>query len=778
MYDDMTISQQSCLVEFLRAIADGERLAEQARCRLCEVRDFDPYDAFKKLQGGWHKQRGWLSAMDLHGWLGSQPHHLSHAPLEEVASMMTPYVNVHGELRYEGFLRLVLPKESSNGWLKEMALVRSSQASAFETNPEKIGAEAAYRICQVIEAEVDMNRHLKFHRGTLRELGVHKDAILRFLDSDQGVCAGLGGLISPGAVRGVLVARLQAMTPPQCDALLRRINPTGACLASFSDLLKYLSPPMPPFMPTFASSAELQAYSSPRIREAPLSPRSPARSPERLSMGAGSPWKNDLGAPTTPLVKTTVDTSFFSPASPYRQDTYADYHTPRGVRSSSWSSPAGRRNFDNPHTDLPNLKRPWSPGRKPYDLYDYAAYGKISPRGNSPDRYSPLGMASTQASSPPGSPLSPRSGSRRPTWWPASMSYLPASPLHDPGLNASFSSTSPAGYRRQSLDFSPAAWPSPSRYPNVLSEAKRSLLEAVLRKMAAQAEGDARLEDAKALLPSSCTIEAVFATLDRHSKGYVSDTDLWQFTQDFGGSASFSSLVALLHEVHLRQPKASFCVQPGRLTLREFGTLVLPIFSPELEAIQKCDSDIAARTELYLSRNSEPCPTCGARVQRSASAAGCPTVRCVFCGTSFRCFKVVGDYSWDGPAPALPEWPLTVNSQYHVSRLLANAARAAEDLERDRTTLSLAPGMDLGMLSDIFNHMADGRSTISEAGLRRAFLTHGLIVGEKELRLLCQRYGSGSAWSSHGSVKLPDEILFPDFARQLQPHKASSLLYR
>lgn len=64
---------------------------------------------------------------------------------------------------------------------------------------------------------------------------------MQFLDAEQGVCAGMGGLIAPRAVRHLLVDRLQALNATQCDAFLRRINPRGACLVSFEELEKYLS---------------------------------------------------------------------------------------------------------------------------------------------------------------------------------------------------------------------------------------------------------------------------------------------------------------------------------------------------------------------------------------------------------------------------------------------------------------------------------------------------------------------------------------------------------
>merc|ERR1711879_651144 len=79
-------------------------------------------------------------------------------------------------------------------------------------------------------------------------------------------------------------------------------------------------------------------------------------------------------------------------------------------------------------------------------------------------------------------------------------------------------------------------------------------IEAVLSTIAAQADGDARVEDAKQMLPSVCSLQAVFNTLDRRRVGFVTDMGLSQFMRDGGKDVSFSSIGTLIREVQLRQP--------------------------------------------------------------------------------------------------------------------------------------------------------------------------------------------------------------------------------
>lgn len=286
-------------------------------------------------------------------------------------------------------------------------------------------------------------------------------------------------------------------------------------------------------------------------------------------------------------------------------------------------------------------------------------------------------------------------------------------------------------------------------------------------------------EDAKALLPSECTLEAIFVALDRCVKGYVADADLWMLLQDFGAAASFASLCALARETQLRRCYDQDSA-PGRLSLRDLAILVLPANSEAFEAVCAAASDSEARSALYLLRHSEACPRCGVRVQRDGDAAGCPNVTCPICNATFHCFCVVGDrdkrwFHQGGEA----EMTLTPNGKYQVHRLICTAARIAEDLDLDRRGLARhLPGesCDLAVLSEAFNVLARDRPAaagFSQPDLRRAFAELGLHLAEDELQLLWRRYHAPRPEGAASSKLVP----FCDFSRQLRPHAAGSLVH-
>jgi len=304
--------------------------------------------------------------------------------------------------------------------------------------------------------------------------------------------------------------------------------------------------------------------------------------------------------------------------------------------------------------------------------------------------------------------------------------------------------------------------------------------------MARQGRFDAQLEGAKSALSSDCTVEAAFAVLDRHQKGFVSETDLILFAQDFdrgGGaatsSASYSGLRALVREAQLRRSYDAGVV-PGRFSFRDLAVVMLPAEQKELDSVLGTANDSEARSVLYLLRHSEPCPRCGIRVQRDAEAAGCPSVTCPICGTLFRCFCVMGDRHTrprrgsygavsfaDGSCGG--EGQLSRHGRHQLFRFLAVAARVAEDLDLDRRGLATKPAAcDLASLGDAFAALAAGRASFVEADLRWAFNELGVALTEHELRLLWLRY---AAPRPPDGVR-PRQIAFADFARQLRPGSA------
>lgn len=738
--------------------------------------------------------------------------------------MISPHADRLGELRYEDFLRFVLPAQPEHSWLREVASARCSQpvTKASTTCPCHDGADSgkfapdvAFWLCQLFESEIDLCRRLKFHRKSLRELMVHKEAVLRFLDSEQGVCAGMGGLLSPAAVRAVLVDRLHALTRPQCAALLRRINPSDTCLAAFENLAKYLSPPPPPLETLLPATSGLGQASR-------------CQSSERLGPGryttaaarqahAGSPWDRASSplrttAPAPPRLREPLGPQQArAPHGPRRSPSPARDGWTSRQRPDSWIDGAASP-VRSPQASCYSPSQPWGPNshrrssssaaapaalEEPVAASAWASgsFSKDKPEPRTPERRSFGCIDSTRLTAGPDLPSSPSrdwasnsffSNAARPLAEPCADSWLGRSnspqrrsnsmpPGRRPApwqartpqaLNSSWAageeSTDQAWWRR-STEVEPVVGPA--------TEAEEPSSQ-TLRAMARQAEFDAQLEDAKALLPRGCALEAMFSMLDRGHKGYLSDMDLWQFDQDFGGPTSFASFCSLVSEVRLvRQAKQPWqppssdqgadAALPGRLSLRDLGLVIYPSGSQEYDALRAADSDDEAKSILYLLRNSDPCPGCGLRAQRNADAAGCPSVTCPACGTAFRCFSVVRD---GVPLSAPQAEPVPAAARHQLHRLLSSAARLADALETDRRRLAQRLTSFGCSLGGVFSAIAGGRSVLGAADLRRALLRCGLQLPEHELGLLWRRY------SPPGATAVEPW----DFARQLQPRGAAA----
>jgi len=780
--------QEAALLALLRVAADGELVAEQMRCRLCESYDFDPYELFKCLQGTWCSQKGWINTHDLHRWLTGQPHGLAKVSVDDVAGLMALYEMQPGEIRYEGFLRIVLPKDPANSWLKDAAMMRSSQGAYRPgTMDGRVLPEVAYRLCLLFENEVDICRHLKFHRNYLLDLGIDRLVILRFFDSDPGASS-LSGLISQMGMRRILVEKLGALTFAQCEALLRRINPSGSSLTTVDELYKVL---------LLGLVGQSHVMLSPRrsVIE-PFSLYGDARTATPLA------WKEHRELAASPL---KVVPRTWSP-----------------LRGVDWQ--AGSRSAD----VGVDFSRDWSPSRFGFAFADSGTAYKVALAEDSNSCYTPLrdsprsasrggykipdvtcpGLGSTRASTNDFCLTSPplyAPGSRAASAWPrfedrpASWAALETrvrgttqlgamSPISPRALRRSWSPSSPMrepvsprlearSVLRASSPISPRALRSNfeghlspralrANFEGVvpgISESRdwrSQIVQRVMGVMMCQAELDSQAEDAKSLLAASTTLESIFATLDRFHKGYITDTDLCQYSQDFGGLGGFGLFSTLMHEVLLRRPRDASAF-PGRLNLRELVMLVLPVATQEQEAALAASSDAELRSILYLLRHSEPCPRCSIRVQRDADSAGCPSVTCPVCGTVFRCFVVVGDIYNGVSAESAP---LPVATQYQLFRLLDTAARVADELEQGRKRLQLVLNGEggLGVLSSAFSYIADGRPAFLMGDLRRALFSQDILVSEHQLGLLWRRY------APHGGI----EVSFSEFLRQLKPRES------
>eukprot|EP00930_Biecheleria_cincta_P020242 TRINITY_DN15266_c0_g1_i1.p1 TRINITY_DN15266_c0_g1~~TRINITY_DN15266_c0_g1_i1.p1 ORF type:complete len:1254 (-),score=117.23 TRINITY_DN15266_c0_g1_i1:37-3798(-) len=308
-------------------------------------------------------------------------------------------------------------------------------------------------------------------------------------------------------------------------------------------------------------------------------------------------------------------------------------------------------------------------------------------------------------------------------------------------------------------DFAPHLAYEPLWTPEGTSATNR-ILKYVVQTAMRQAASDAATEDAKVLLPKDCPATALFNTLDDLRKGYIIDADLSKLIQAFRGETPFSSVCALIQEIQLRRCYSQQAY-PGRLSFREFASLIFPIGSKEYEALRACVSDTDAKSILYLVQNSTLCPKCGYSLQRASDSRACPEVECANCRTTVTCLHVAGDKSSlrDGWSDESGATRLSVDARQTLHRFIVAAANSAEELEKDRIRLATLLGYDATALSDVFNFLAQGRSKFTLADLRRSLSYLEIRASERDLDLFWKRY------AARGETA----VTFNDFLRQLKP---------
>ncbi|CAJ1395785.1 unnamed protein product [Effrenium voratum] len=590
----------------------------------------------------------------------------------------------------------------------ELAL---SRGGAMEVYFEKrLLPEVSYRFCQLFLLELDFVNRLRFHQRSLRQAAVSGHSVMKYLDAEEGFCAGMGGLLCASAVRAVLQRGVlgcsRPMEPLLCDALLKRINPTDAAFFPGDNLGRLLDLVVPN-SGTYTSWADRS-----------WADRSLDRSMDRLDR-----WEREFRL--SPARATSPARRASSPArSPARSP---DRSFDRSFERSFEMSPK------TPSTPLPDYLTPDLRRKKLFDSWA------------SPVRaaYSPMSELSTQD---PGLSMD--------------RSFLDYQSPTSPYASA-LRASSPFRAGSASPGPSPALG-GPTRSSLFLGSREHHAMQQTLQVMARQAKLDSQVEDLKSLLPACCTTEEVFAELDDTLRAsYVSLSDVRRFMFSFGFTVKYANFSALVNELHLRRKiftrhslKGSLML-PDSLDLRDIAVLSLPLSSEACQAVMSSSTDEEARSVLYLLRTSEACPGCGTRAQRSADAAGCPSVTCPVCRTPFRCYHVAGDR----PEPS---YPLTATAKNHLYRLFGAALEAAEELERDRRDLAAFLSHEICGLCDVFAALASGRDSLgfSQADLRRAFATQGLPTPPGEQwDLLWRRFAAADS----------STVTFLDFKSQLQP---------
>lgn len=233
--------------------------------------------------------------------------------------------------------------------------------------------------------------------------------------------------------------------------------------------------------------------------------------------------------------------------------------------------------------------------------------------------------------------------------------------------------------------------------------------------------------------------EAAFDLLDRYTKGYIADTDIWQLLHDEGtpGHVSYSSVCTLF-----REQKCS----ANKMSLADMVHMLCPIESEEVRHVKRDMCDDETRSVLYTLKHTTPCPTCAIPTQRTLE--GCPSVTCAVCHTSFRCNSVE---HYDAKRLDMPK-----SARSFLQKALKRMIEYSEELESLRKTLSSSGDLST-VLREAFWDLSGHKGYFDVVDVKVKMGKLGLFHAEKEFETLAKRYGGKK------------RIEYTDFARQIRP---------
>jgi len=750
--------EEISLVSLLRCAGDGENNVELVCQMLCEIPTFEPYQVFKALQRD--SVRCLLSLDDLTMWVREQPHKSTFLTASELAQVIQPFISTEKEpsLRYEGFLKLVLPRDSP--MLRSLAMTRHGDNLDYGST---IGREVGDRFIRLLEAEAQIHQELAARKNRLMSNSkpdpMRPDIIqrsFRWLQSESSV-PGLSH-ISPLGLRRLLHDALGAVSLDQVEALFRRINVSSSGMLSFYEWDNFLTTKG---VDEFLSNLFLSQYTT-------------------SCPGCGVSVQRDGGAcPQVTCVYcrhnfncyTNTDGTVYKEGKDsglFLRDPIPDAWTKQTAPTFRASLP-GRITRAGPNYPNINTRSHVSETRSHVsDGYmarprTASGFGHADKRALSSERPSGYGNGGSYTRSYQSAGvtrgLSPaRSHTPRAYSSPRkSASGNSVGRLTDDGLTPSryqHSISTTASPRDMDLSLSPKP-----RYSTKSNES----LNLVLETMTKLTDLDLAMDNEKQLLQKmDVHPETVFELLDRYQKGYVADTDVWQALHEDGspGPVSFSGVCALFREMKPKGYSHPEAKGFGRLSMAEIVHLVCPADSEIVKNCPKNATDEDVLSVLYELRHTNPCPGCGIRVQRTVE--GCPSVTCPMCFTAFRCTKIedrdcvsFGKYHTDEPT-------ISRSTRACVQKCLKRLIDYAEDAERLKKSLACSSWESLStVIMDSFLELSKQKGHFDLMDLKQQMSLHNMWRSEKEFQMMWRRFAGDKPRAE-----------FPTFADQLRPYAA------
>jgi Ca2+-binding EF-hand superfamily protein len=250
------------LKNFLVAVGEGERDLENARQRLCEIRDFAPLSAFERFDRDMDGQIGSYEIIDF-----LRDNSVYHVSESEAFSLVQFFdSNSNNRLAYQEFLQMLLPCE--NNVLRNITLDRPSRRI---TRYDHLPRDIELSITTVIEKEIDLQRRLEVLK---RELEAQYDyspyAAFRSVDRYN---SGRIDTVNTGSFlrqNGHYASELELL------AIIRRIDTDGDAHVEYNEFAEFIRP-LHPVPRTSVPQPPVRPSSPVRTSGSPLRGSSPVR---------------------------------------------------------------------------------------------------------------------------------------------------------------------------------------------------------------------------------------------------------------------------------------------------------------------------------------------------------------------------------------------------------------------------------------------------------------------------------------------------------------------
>jgi len=276
------------LKNFLVAVGDGERDLENARARLCNIRDFAPNSAFQRIDRDYCGQ---IDSRELCNFLrDNSVYHVSESEAHTLIQFFDS--NGNGRLSFTEFSQMVLPCEDN--FLRNITMDRYAvRVGRYDHLPRDI--ELA--LTSVIEKEIDLQRRLE---SLKRELQVQYDyspfAAFRSVDRYNS------GRIDSVNVGSFLRQNGHYSSEMENLAIVRRIDTDGDACVVYSEFAEFIRSAFPSPRP----STPPRAMSASRGASSPLKSSSPMRSSSAnrtAGRSSASPMRGSSPSRTSPTRK-------------------------------------------------------------------------------------------------------------------------------------------------------------------------------------------------------------------------------------------------------------------------------------------------------------------------------------------------------------------------------------------------------------------------------------------------------------------------------------------